>query len=189
LLFGFSSDPMESPDRPARAFVAISLGNGKVLDVSERAGEVRELDAGSFYTHAATIPGFTADPFTDTDGDGFHDLDEYLSGGDPTRGMTMPRRDMSTIDSDGDGIPDSTDRRPNDPDAPSATPPPIEPQSQAPSEPEPVASTEALYDTIVTYDDDGAGLDSSFAPADDVAAPYDQSDVAYERDDAGGFEA
>jgi hypothetical protein len=60
LVFGFSSDPLESSDRPARAYVGISLGNGKVLDVSERGGEVREMDPGDFYTYAAKIPEFHA---------------------------------------------------------------------------------------------------------------------------------
>ena len=56
LVFGFSSDPLASAERPASAYVGISLGNGKVLDVSERAGEVREMDPGTYYTHAAVIP-------------------------------------------------------------------------------------------------------------------------------------
>ena len=60
LVFGFSSDPLDSTDRPARAYVGISLGNGKVLDVSERGGEVREMDPGDFYTYAAKIPDFHA---------------------------------------------------------------------------------------------------------------------------------
>jgi hypothetical protein len=57
LVFGFSSDPLASPGRPARAYVGISLGNGKVLDVSERAGEVREMDPGNFYGYGAKVPG------------------------------------------------------------------------------------------------------------------------------------
>ena len=60
LVFGFSSDPTASADRPARAYVGISLGNGKVLDVSERAGEVREMSDGGFYNYAAKIPEFHA---------------------------------------------------------------------------------------------------------------------------------
>ena len=60
LVFGFSSDPLESADRPARAYVGISLGNGKILDVSERAGQVREMDPGNFYSYGAKIPEFHA---------------------------------------------------------------------------------------------------------------------------------
>lgn len=62
LVFGFSSDPLASAERPARSYVGVSLGDGTVLDVSERAGEVRVMEPGSFYTHAAVIPELTADP-------------------------------------------------------------------------------------------------------------------------------
>jgi hypothetical protein len=82
-MIGFSSDPLASPDRPARAYVAISLGNGKVLDVSERAGEVREMDPGNFYTHAAVIPEFAQN--IDSDHDGMNDMDERAIGRDPHR--------------------------------------------------------------------------------------------------------
>jgi len=60
LVFGFSSDPLESTDRPTRAYVGISLGNGKVLDISERGGQVKEMDPGGFYTYGAKIPEFHA---------------------------------------------------------------------------------------------------------------------------------
>jgi cell wall-associated NlpC family hydrolase len=102
LVFGFSSDPLASTDRPARAYVGISLGNGKVLDVSERAGEVREMDPGAFYTHAAVIPELIKDLPTgpghppidqmlhplsplqpDSDGDGMLDVDERVLERDP----------------------------------------------------------------------------------------------------------
>ena len=97
LVFGFSSDPLASPDRPTRAYVAISLGNGRdVIDVSERVGEVRVLDDGNFFTHAAIIPAFIPDipnvdrildpasPLQpDSDGDGMRDVDERLFDRDP----------------------------------------------------------------------------------------------------------
>src|SRR5262245_4588793 len=60
LVFGFSSDPLESTDRPTRAYVGISLGNGKVLDISERGGQVKEMDPGGFYSYGAKIPEFHA---------------------------------------------------------------------------------------------------------------------------------
>jgi hypothetical protein len=116
LVFGFSSDPMASADRPDRAYVAISLGNGKVLEISERTGELMEVDAaGRNYTHAATIPEFTSDIFDDTDGDRHPDIDEELMGGDPTTGITTPWRDSRNIDTDGDGTSDAEDVDPNDP--------------------------------------------------------------------------
>jgi len=61
LVFGFSSDPLESTDRPARAYVGISLGDGKqIIDVSERSGEVRVMEPGGFYSYGAKIPEFHA---------------------------------------------------------------------------------------------------------------------------------
>jgi Bacterial TSP3 repeat/NlpC/P60 family len=81
LVFGFSSDPLASDDRPARAYVAISLGNGKVLDVSERGGEVKEMDPGNFYTYAAGIPQMMED--LDSDGDQLWDVDERVLGTNP----------------------------------------------------------------------------------------------------------
>jgi len=61
LVFGFSSDPLVGDVKPDRAYVGISLGDGRVLDVSERAGEVREMDPGGFYTHGAVIPDQAGD--------------------------------------------------------------------------------------------------------------------------------
>jgi hypothetical protein len=73
LVFGFSSDPTLTEGRPARAYVGISLGNGKVIDVSERAGEVREMDPGGFYEYGAVIPDLhgvdDAAPYDDPFGD------------------------------------------------------------------------------------------------------------------------
>jgi hypothetical protein len=96
LVFGFSSDPMASNDRPTRAYVAISLGNGKVLDVSERAGQVREMDPGSFFTHAAVVPEFVKDLPT---GPGIPTIDQMLHPSSPLQ-----------PDSDGDGMPDIDER-------------------------------------------------------------------------------
>jgi hypothetical protein len=199
LLFGFSSDPMASPDRPERAFVAISLGNGKVLDVSERAGEVRELDAGTIFTHAATIPGIQPDAFEDTDGDGHRDLDEFLMGGDATRGMTMPWRDSSSLDSDGDGLPDVSDPTPNEPGSSNTPSSSLDPQAQDPAGLDQDAlasdaSSTTPYETVATYDDgNAAGLGQSFAaPADDegtAVASYDETGAAYESEDVSGYDA
>ena len=81
LVFGFSSDPLATSGRPARSYVGISLGDGRVIDVSERTGQVSELDPGSFYTHAAVIPEFEQD--LDSDGDGATNWDERRRNSDP----------------------------------------------------------------------------------------------------------
>jgi hypothetical protein len=112
LVFGFSSDPMASSDRPTRAYVGISLGDGKnVLDVSERSGEVREMPHGGFYNYGAVIPDFhpldeppVTDLWEDRDGNGTPDVWENR---DPE-----PLPESIPIDTDGDGIPDSSLRRP-----------------------------------------------------------------------------
>jgi len=89
LVFGFSSDPLTATDRPARAYVGISLGDGRVLDVSERAGEVRVMEPGN-YTHAAVIPQLHW-PQGDLDGDGWTDQEELIGRGDLSRGITVPK--------------------------------------------------------------------------------------------------
>lgn len=89
LVFGFSSDPLASPDRPARAYVAISMGDGQnVIDVSERGGEVRVMPHGGFYGYGAKIPQFhhpdemiPPPVAVDTNGDGI--LDSSLAPGAP----------------------------------------------------------------------------------------------------------
>jgi hypothetical protein len=100
LLFGFSSDPLASSDRPARAYVAISLGNGKVLDVSERAGVVKEMDPGNFYTYAAGIPQMMED--LDSDGDQMWDVDERVMGTNPFDPSDGPYAPKSGTDTTGD---------------------------------------------------------------------------------------
>jgi cell wall-associated NlpC family hydrolase len=171
LLFGFSSDPLASPDRPQRAYVAISLGNGKVLDVSERAGEVREMEPGNFFTHAATIPGFHPDATTDTDGDGHPDIDEDLMGGDPTQGITQPWRDTWNMDSDGDGLSDAEDPEPHVP----AT---REPDPAAPVEPAEPSDSPAPSDSSTPTEPTEPDSELQYAASDppahvDFAAPYD----------------
>ena len=81
LVFGFSSDPLATSGRPARSYVGISLGDGRVIDVSERTGRVSELDPGSFYTHAAVIPEF--EQSADSDSDGVTNWDERRRNTDP----------------------------------------------------------------------------------------------------------
>jgi hypothetical protein len=80
----------------ASATVRSITCNGKVLDVSERAGEVRELDPGSFYTHAALIPELIKDLPT---GPGHPAVDQMLSPTSPLQ-----------PDSDGDGMLDVDER-------------------------------------------------------------------------------
>jgi cell wall-associated NlpC family hydrolase len=60
LLFTFKSDPLTATSRPAGAHVAISLGNGQILEAASSAGEVVIRSAeGRTFSHAAIIPGFS----------------------------------------------------------------------------------------------------------------------------------
>ena len=112
LVFGFSSDPLD-PDggRPTRAYVGISLGNGKVLDVSERAGEVREMDPGNLYGYGATIPEF-------------HAVDDSVPPPD-----LWPDRDVS---GDPLGLPGGAGTMPQPPLVP-VDPDPVDPRGQVPT--------------------------------------------------------
>lgn len=122
LVFGFSSDPLASAARPALAYVAISMGDGTVLDVSERAGEVRVTDPGGFYAYAAKIPALH-EPTGDLDGDGWTDQEEMAVGGDPSRSITVPRGtdDIVIPDGTGDATPDGTGDGPGEGDDPLGT--------------------------------------------------------------------
>jgi cell wall-associated NlpC family hydrolase len=108
LLFSFSSEPTPGGGRPRSAHVAISLGDGRIVEAaSPRSGvKISPADPDRF-THAATIPGLaTATPTggmgtggttaaafanspadlpppTDSDGDGLTDEFEKLLGTDP----------------------------------------------------------------------------------------------------------
>jgi cell wall-associated NlpC family hydrolase len=125
LVFGFSSDPMASTGRPARAYVGISLGDGTILDVSERSGEVKIMEPGNFYTYAATIPELMQD--FDSDGDGISDDKERDAESDPFD---------PTIDK-GYPIPADTLPEPDDSDPPvedeTEVPPSEEPTEQSPT--------------------------------------------------------
>lgn len=59
LVFGFPAEPIAGGERPAGSFVAISLGDGRVIDVAAPEVTVRtaeEMQASRSLTHAALIP-------------------------------------------------------------------------------------------------------------------------------------
>ncbi len=66
LLFSFSSDPLVKGAIPGQRQVMISLGDGRVIEVSPRHGvRVIEADAKDF-THAAILPNAAAETESDT---------------------------------------------------------------------------------------------------------------------------
>jgi len=59
LVFRFSTDPFETSGRPNVSHVAISLGDGRVIEATDAGdGGVQIRDAGDRFTHAAVIPEF-----------------------------------------------------------------------------------------------------------------------------------
>jgi hypothetical protein len=183
LVFGFSSDPLASTDRPARAYVGISLGDGRVIDVSERAGEVRVLGHGDYFTHAALVPEFidhipqrsgypavdqmlhpTSRLQKDTDGDGMLDVDERVLERDPF--------DPSDADPNESPAPDQSPAPATDEDGPVTSPRQVDPTlaedtiDAEPANPDPFA---------------GDALATNWSADDDLASsPSDDEVVAHE---------
>ncbi len=62
LVFRFGSDPLTTDGRPPRSHVAISLGDGRVLEATT--GGVRIVERTEGWTHAGAIPGLEVDPET-----------------------------------------------------------------------------------------------------------------------------
>jgi cell wall-associated NlpC family hydrolase len=138
LLFSFSSEPQPGGGRPAQAHVAISLGDGRVVEAaSPRDGvEISPADPDRF-NYAAVIPDLgsatpltttstaalavTLPPPTDTDGDGLTDEFERLLLTDPAQldsdsddlsdlfETTESHTDPLLADTDADSVPDAVE--------------------------------------------------------------------------------
>ena len=111
LLFHFDREPRPSDGRTPGAHVAISLGNGKVVEAANPRAGVREANAGDRFDFAAVIPGIsdgTATPIANPVTDPLSTLvtpatpDPVLPQSDPALGGT---------DTDHDGLSDALERR------------------------------------------------------------------------------
>jgi cell wall-associated NlpC family hydrolase len=123
LLFSFDREPRPGDGRTPGAHVAISLGDGKIVEAANRRAGVRESEAGNRFEYAAVVPGIsdgTAKPVAappvaaavaapvapppeppdlggaDSDHDGLSDAMERRLGLDPLR-----------ADTDGDNLSDA----------------------------------------------------------------------------------
>jgi hypothetical protein len=168
LVFGFSTDPLASPDRPARAYVAISVGDGKnVIDVSERAGEVQVMPHGGFFTHAAKIPALH-EPTGDLDGDRWSDQEEIAYGGDPSRGITFPNDssvDVPTDDEKGPPMDQPTSNATSTAAAPTPGPG-TGPGPAAPNPPQPTSAS--VQEEVALYRQRALDLHSAATRAESV---------------------
>lgn len=99
LLFTFSSEPTPGGGRPGNAHVAISLGDGRVVEAANPDDGVVISQAGNRFNYAAVIPGLTGGALdtapaalmaatlpdaTDSDSDGLTDAFEAMLGTDAT---------------------------------------------------------------------------------------------------------
>ena len=139
LLFSFSETPTAGGGRPSQAHVAISLGDGRIIEAANpgRGVVISAADPDRF-THAAVIPGLatatppgttpsvavaaqTLPPPSDADGDGLTDEFERLLGTDP-QAVDTDRDDLSDVfeaarshtdplsaDTDADGVADAVE--------------------------------------------------------------------------------
>jgi cell wall-associated NlpC family hydrolase len=110
LLFHFDGTPRPGDGRASGAHVAISLGNGKVVEAANHIAGVREADAGSRFDFAAVIPGISdgsATPLAEPDALGTSMADPLPT----TPVVAQPLPELGGPDSDHDGLSDALERR------------------------------------------------------------------------------
>jgi hypothetical protein len=110
LLFSFDREPRAGDGRTPGAHVAISLGDGKVVEAANHIAGVREANAGSRFEFAAVLPGISDGTATP--------LAQPTALGTPIPGLTPvaptvpePLPALGGPDSDHDGLSDALERR------------------------------------------------------------------------------
>jgi cell wall-associated NlpC family hydrolase len=111
LLFSFDREPQAGDGRTPGAHVAISLGNGRIVEAANPRVGVRESSAGNRFQYAAVVPGIsdgTATPLQSAD----LGMQSFagIAIGEPAPG-TMPPPDLGGPDTDHDGLSDALERR------------------------------------------------------------------------------
>jgi cell wall-associated NlpC family hydrolase len=114
LLFSFDREPRAGDGRTPGAHVAISLGNGKVVEAANRRAGVRESNAGERFEFAAVIPGISDGTATPIANPVMTPLSTLVPAAAPT-GLTAPFPAPAPVlggpDSDRDGLSDALERR------------------------------------------------------------------------------
>jgi len=113
LLFSFDREPRPGDGRTPGAHVAISLGNGKVVEAANHIAGVREASAGDRFEFAAVLPGVSDGTATP--------LAEPTALGTPISGLATtqpvapvaaePLPALGGADTDHDGLSDALERR------------------------------------------------------------------------------
>ena len=121
LLFHFDREPRAGDGRTPGAHVAISLGNGKVVEAANPRAGVRESNAGNRFEFAAVIPGIsdgTATPIANPVTEPLSSLVPAASTLPTATGLpadppiaTQPPPNLGGADTDHDGLTDAMERR------------------------------------------------------------------------------
>ncbi|MEM9565510.1 MAG: hypothetical protein AAGA93_23000, partial [Actinomycetota bacterium] len=112
LLFWFSRDPIGNPDRPRIAHVAVSLGDGRVIEATPGEHDiVRIAEHDGRFTHAGEIPGLVGVDMTINQSFELWDrVDRIADDQDqdriPDRVEARRGTDPGSTDSDNDGVSD-----------------------------------------------------------------------------------
>jgi cell wall-associated NlpC family hydrolase len=109
LLFSFDREPRPGDGRTPGAHVAISLGDGKIVEAANRRAGVRESTAGERFEYAAVIPGIsdgTATPLAEPTPPS---APIPMPVAEPI--VAPPPPELGGPDSDRDGLSDALERR------------------------------------------------------------------------------
>jgi len=110
LLFSFDREPRAGDGRTPGAHVAISLGDGKVVEAATRRAGVRESTAGNRFEYAAVLPGIsdgTATPLAEPTPP---EMPLPFAAPAPAA-PPLPPPELGGADSDRDGLSDALERR------------------------------------------------------------------------------
>jgi cell wall-associated NlpC family hydrolase len=113
LLFSFDREPRPGDGRTPGAHVAISLGNGKVVEAANPRVGVRESNAGNRFEFAAIIPGISDGSATPIDNPVMTPLSQLMTTTPAigTAPVAPPPPLLGGPDSDNDGLSDALERR------------------------------------------------------------------------------
>ncbi|MCU7727333.1 transglycosylase SLT domain-containing protein [Actinoplanes sp. KI2] len=112
LLFHFDREPRPGDGRTPGAHVAISLGDGRVVEAANPRAGVREANAGNRFEFAAIIPGISDGTATPIDNPVMQPLSTLVPQTPLTQTLPVqPPPDLGGPDSDHDGLSDALERR------------------------------------------------------------------------------
>ena len=118
LLFSFDREPRPGDGRTPGAHVAISLGNGRVVEAANSRSPVREANAGNRFEFAAIIPGISdgsaspiANPVTQPLSTLVPASTQLPATGTAPVATQLPPPALGGVDTDRDGLTDAYERR------------------------------------------------------------------------------